>query len=145
MIGYIFVSFYAYYIWQLITIMNGIMLYYTIWFNKMCTTFSIPFSCVSVFIRARVILTWRVPLVEQELPTLPEHLSSPSALGSCNSIFGFMCMFCRSLFVFLYFFLWPSCCLFFFDLRILITPLLSSNSFVSSAVLFSFKEGLHCL
>ena len=145
MIGYIFVSFCTYYIWQLITIMNGIMLYYNIWLNKMCTTFSIPFSCVSVFIRARVRLTWRVPLVEQELPTLPEHLSSSPAFGSCNSIFGFMCMFCRSLFVFLYFFLWPSCCLFFFDLRILIIPLLSSNSFVSSAVLFSFKEGLLCL
>jgi len=39
-----------------------------------------------------------------------------------------MCMFCRSLFVLLYFFFWPLCCLFFFDLRILITPLVSSNS-----------------
>ena len=41
-------------------------------------------------------------------------------------IFSFMCMFCRSLFVLLYFF-WPLCCLFFFDLRILITRLVSSN------------------
>ena len=40
--------------------------------------------------------------------------------GSCYSIFSFMCMFCRSLFVLLYFFFWPLCCLF-FDLRILIT------------------------
>jgi hypothetical protein len=32
-----------------------------------------------------------------------------------------MCMFCRLLFVLLYFFFWPLCCLFFFDLRILIT------------------------
>jgi hypothetical protein len=39
-----------------------------------------------------------------------------------------MCMFCRSLFVLLYFFIWPLCCLFFFDIRILITPLVSSNS-----------------
>ena len=47
-----------------------------------------------------------------------------------------MCMFCRSLFVLLYFFFWPLCrlsffdlcCLFFFDLRILITPLVSLNS-----------------
>jgi hypothetical protein len=38
-----------------------------------------------------------------------------------------MCMFCRSLFVLLYFFFWPLCCLF-FDIRILITPLVSSNS-----------------
>jgi hypothetical protein len=33
-------------------------------------------------------------------------------------------MFCRSLFVLLYFFLWPLCCLSFFDLRLLV----SSNS-----------------
>ena len=32
-----------------------------------------------------------------------------------------MCMFCRSLFVLLYLFFWPLCCLFFFDIRILIT------------------------
>ena len=37
-------------------------------------------------------------------------------------------MFCRSLFVLLYFFFWPLCCLFFFDIRILITPLVSSNT-----------------
>jgi len=33
-----------------------------------------------------------------------------------------MCMFCRPLFVLLYFFFGPLCCLFFFDMRILITP-----------------------
>ena len=33
---------------------------------------------------------------------------------------------CRSLFVLLSFFFWPLCCLF-FDIRILITPLVSSN------------------
>ena len=43
-----------------------------------------------------------------------------------------MCMFCRSLFVLLYFFFWSLCCLFFFDIRILITPLVSSNSFYLS-------------
>jgi hypothetical protein len=32
------------------------------------------------------------------------------------------------LFVLLYFFFWPLCCLFFFDIRILITHLVSSNS-----------------
>jgi hypothetical protein len=47
--------------------------------------------------------------------------------GSCYSIFSFMCIFCRSLFVLLSFFFWPLCGLF-FDLRILITPLVSSNS-----------------
>jgi hypothetical protein len=67
--------------------------------------------------------------VEQELLTLPEHLSSPSfSWGLCCSIFSFICMFCRSLLVFLYFFFWPLCCLFFFDIRFLIVPLVSSNS-----------------
>ena len=46
-----------------------------------------------------------------------------------NIIFSFICMFCRSLFVLSYFFFWPLCCLFIFDLRILIiTPLVSSDS-----------------
>jgi len=39
-----------------------------------------------------------------------------------------MCMFCRSLFVLLSFFFWPLCCLFFFNIRIMITPLVSSNT-----------------
>jgi hypothetical protein len=39
----------------------------------------------------------------------------------------FCVMFCRSLFVHLSFFFWPLCCLS-FDLQILITPLVSSNS-----------------
>ena len=34
----------------------------------------------------------------------------------------------QTLLVLLYFFFWPLCCLFFFDIRILITPLVSSNS-----------------
>jgi len=38
-------------------------------------------------------LTRRVPLVEQELLTLPEHMSSPDCY--CYSIFSFMSMFCR--------------------------------------------------
>ena len=42
----------------------------------------------------------------------------------------FLCiMFCRSLFVLLFFLFWPLCCLS-FDLRIMITPLVSSNSSV---------------
>ena len=49
-----------------------------------------------------------------------------------------MCMFCRSLFVHLYF--WPLCCLL-FDLRILITPLVSSNSSLKIQMLF----GIHNL
>ena len=49
--------------------------------------------------------------------------------GSCYSIFSFIHIFCRSLFFFLYFFFWPMCWLFLFDLRILITPQVSSNTF----------------
>ena len=45
--------------------------------------------------------------------------------ASCYSIFSFICMLCRWLFVLLYFFFWPLCCLLFFDIRILITPLIS--------------------
>ena len=65
--------------------------------------------------------------------------------GCCNpvftSIFRFICMFCRSLFVFLYFFFWPLCCLLFFDILILITPLVSSNSSYSFWLpLFVFKD-----
>ena len=40
-------------------------------------------------------LTRLVPPVEPELLTIPEHMSSPPDY----SIFSFMCMFCRSLFV----------------------------------------------
>ena len=51
---------------------------------------------------------------------------TPVLWCSCYSIFSFVCMFYRSLFVLLYFFFWPLCCLF-FDLRIVITPLVSPN------------------
>jgi hypothetical protein len=67
--------------------------------------------------------------VEQELLTLSEHLSSPpvfSGFRVTRSLF-FICMFCWSLFVLLYFFFWPLCCLF-FDIQILIAPLVPSNS-----------------
>jgi len=47
--------------------------------------------------------------------------------SSCYSIFSFICMFCRTLFIFLYFFFWPLCYMFFFDIRILIAPLISST------------------
>jgi len=40
-----------------------------------------------------------------------------------SHFFSFKCMFCKSLFVLLYFFFWQLCCLFFFGLRILITSL----------------------
>ena len=71
-------------------------------------------------------LTRHMSLVEQELLNFPEHLSStPGFSGVRVSIFSFMCMFCRSLFVLLYVFLWSLCCLFFFAIQIMNTP---SNS-----------------
>jgi hypothetical protein len=44
--------------------------------------------------------------------------TSPLTLQT-YSIFSFMCLFCRSLFVLLYFFFWSLCCLYFFDWLIL--------------------------
>ena len=66
----------------------------------------------------------------QELLTLSEHPSSPlifSGVHVARSI-NFCVVFCRSLFVLLCLFFWPLCCLLFFDLQILNTPLVFSNS-----------------
>ena len=57
--------------------------------------------------------------------THTEHLSSTSVFDGVHvaqSLF-FCVIFCRSVFVL---FFWPLCCLSFFDLRLLITPLVSS-------------------
>ena len=71
----------------------------------------------------------RIPLEEQELATLPQHLSSPAifSLVRVTRPLILCVMLCRSLFVLLSFFLWPMCCLS-FELLILITHLVSSNS-----------------
>ena len=74
-------------------------------------------------------LTRRISLVEQELPTLQEHLSSPSLFSgvrATRSLDLYVCFVDR--FLLLYFFVWPLCCLFFFDIRSLIASLVSSNS-----------------
>ena len=92
-------------------------------------------------------LTRRLPLVEPKLHTLPEHMNSPAVFRGvrftrflvlwcmfCRSLFVLLyifflaIVFCKSLFVLLYIFCWPLCCLLFFDIRILLTPLVSSNS-----------------
>ena len=66
--------------------------------------------------------------VEQELLSLPEHLRSPRIF--CEVRLGrsvvFCVVFCRSLFVLLFFFCCPLCHLF-FNLRLLITTLVYSN------------------
>ena len=88
-----------------------------------------------------------MPLVEQELLTLPEHLSSPPGFSgdSCYSIFSFMCMFWRSLFILLYVFFCPLRCLFFFDVWILIAPLVSSNSSFYYSFNSFFKKWNTCI
>ena len=75
-------------------------------------------------------LTRRVPLVEQELLTLSEHPSSPpvfSGVRVTRSLVLYVCFVDRCL-SFCTFFFWPLCCLLFFNLWILITSLVSSNS-----------------
>jgi hypothetical protein len=67
-------------------------------------------------------LTRRVSLVEQQLLSLPEQLSSPpvfSGVRVTQSLVLYVCCFDRCLF----FCPFSLCCLFFFDIRILITSL----------------------
>jgi len=66
-----------------------------------------------------------------ELLTLPEHLSSSPVFSGVPATrsFVFHVVLCVPFFLFSYCFIWPLCCLFFFfDIRILIAPLISSNS-----------------
>jgi len=68
-----------------------------------------------------------MPYVEQELLTLPEHPRFLVGFVLLDLWFYVQC-FGRSLFVLLFYFFCPLCCLSFFDLRILITPMVSTNS-----------------
>ena len=56
-------------------------------------------------------LTWRVPHVEQELLTLPKHVSSPPVFNGIQVTWSlvFCVMFCRSLFALLSFFFCAVC------------------------------------
>jgi hypothetical protein len=81
-------------------------------------------------------LTRWMSLVEQEVPILPEHLSSPpvfSGVRVTRSLVLYVC-FVDSCLSFSTFFFWPLCCLFFFDIRIMIAPLVSSNSSCNSNI-----------
>jgi hypothetical protein len=62
--------------------------------------------------------------------TLSEHMNLPTVFSGVRVARSlvFRVVFSRLLFVLLFFFFWPVCCLSFFDLRIQITPLVSSNS-----------------
>ena len=67
-----------------------------------------------------------VPLLEHEHLSFRTTRVHPRILvGLRCSIFSFICMFCRSLFVLWLFFFWPFYCLSFFDLWTLVTPLVS--------------------
>jgi hypothetical protein len=70
----------------------------------------------------RLTVTRQVPLVEQILLTLPEHLRSPSFFSRCRGAQSlvFWVVFCGPLFAFVHF-LWRLWCLVFFDLRLLVT------------------------
>jgi hypothetical protein len=72
---------------------------------------------------SKSIIREKVNIILQELLTIPKHLS---LFPVC------------SLFVLLSFFFWPLIFLFFFDLRILITPLVSANSSCSSEYQFQW-------
>jgi hypothetical protein len=74
-------------------------------------------------------LTRRVPLVKQKLPTLPGYMGSPpvfSGVRGTRSLVIYIC-FVDCCLSFCTFFFWPLCSLF-LDIRITITPLVSSNS-----------------
>ena len=91
------------------------------------TSWSVPNSWLITGFVTR--LTRRMPLVERELPTLPEHLSSCpvfSGVRVARSLVLCVCFVDRCL-SFCIFFFWTLCCLS-FDILILITPLVSSNS-----------------
>ena len=80
-----------------------------------------------------------VSQVEQELLTLPVHLSSSPGFSGARitrSLTFCVCFVDRCL----SFFFWPLCCLFFFDLRILITPLVSSNSSYFDVIIYAVMK-----
>jgi hypothetical protein len=60
---------------------------------------------------------------------------------STRSLVLYVCFVDRFCFL-LYFFLWPLCCLFFFVLRILSSPFVSSNSYKITcySIIFSYKS-----
>ena len=74
-------------------------------------------------------VTWRLALVEQELYSFSEHLSSTSVFSGIRvaESLVFSVVFYRPLFVCLSVFVWPLYRLSFFDLRLLTTTLVSTS------------------
>ena len=88
--------------------------------------------CISFYIYVRRLVSNTISIVtrrvSQEIVTLPEHPSSPLVFMVRVARSLAVCViFYRSLFVL---FLLPLCCLSFFDLRLLITPLVSLSFFL---------------
>ena len=78
-------------------------------------------------------LTRPVSLVEQELIALPGHISSPPDFGGVletQSLALCVCFVHRCLFLRVFFF-WALCCLFYFDLRILVSSSCSFSETIS--------------
>ena len=88
--------------------------------------------CILFCIYLRILVSNTISIVtrrvSQEIVTLPEHPSSPLVFMVRVARSLAVCViFYRSLFVL---FLLPLCCLSFFDLRLLITPLVSLSFFL---------------
>ena len=136
---------------------------------------SIPHSWLITGFVTRV--TRRVLQLEQELLTLPEHISSPPvfrgvrvtrslvvyvcvvdrclsfstcSFGHCvvcsSSIYGFWLplWYLQTLLVLLSFFFWPLCCLFFFDILILITSLWYLQTLLLSFIVVHNLNTIKC-
>jgi hypothetical protein len=93
------------------------------WMYVVNTSYSFPHSWLIIGFVTR--LTRRVPLVEQELLTLPEHLSSPPVFSGVRVTWSLVLCVCFAdrCMSFCTFFFWPLCCLFFFDMQILVASL----------------------
>ena len=76
------------------------------WLMSICVTND--HGCVSF-----VVITIRVSHVEQELLTIWEHLRLSAVFSGVRvaKSLVFCVIFCRSLFILLFFFFWPLCCL----------------------------------
>ena len=110
--------------WQALSLVYQRCQYDELWrcLVKPTDMFLFPFLFSFIIITGFVtMVARRVPLLEQELPTLPEHLSSSPVLSCVRVVWSlvFCVVLCRSLFL-----IFPlSCCLYFFHLRLLITNL----------------------
>ena len=91
------------------------------------------FQVLSSFMTYRRLCNWSNKTGTTSGTGTAYHFGAPEFIpgfgfkwGSCCSIFSFLC---SVLLVLLSVFYWPLCFLFFLDLQILITPLVSSKSF----------------